>query len=54
MSFWTAVILPFVYVPLMFINHHWIVQFPNFMTVIAVHFVAILGGMDHGSIDQQL
>lgn len=54
LSFWTAIFLPFVYVPLTFVNHHWIVEFPNFMTVITVHVVAILGGMDHGTFDQQL
>ncbi len=54
MSFWTAVILPFVYVPLTFTNHHWIVEFPNFMTVITIHVVAILGGMDHSPFDHQL
>lgn len=54
MSFWTAIFLPFIYVPLTVVNHHWIVQFPNFMTVITVHVIAILGGMDHGAFDQHV
>lgn len=54
MGFWVAIVLPLVYVPLTYFNHHWIVDFPNFLTVITVHVIAILGGMNHETFGEHL
>lgn len=48
LGFWSSIILPFVYVPLLIMGHPWLADITHFSQIVAVHLVSIVVGKDHG------
>ena len=46
-GFWTAILLPVLYVPLLLIGNSWVVDLTNFAKVIALHVASLAVGRGH-------
>lgn len=46
-GFWTAIVLPALYVPLILLGHPWAVDAANFAKVIVLHVASLLVGRGH-------
>jgi hypothetical protein len=46
-GFWTAIVLPVIYVPLILIGHPWAVDAVNFAKVVALHVASLFVGRGH-------
>lgn len=44
LGFWTAIVLPLVYLPLMVVSHPWVVDYANFVKLVGVHVASVLIG----------
>ena len=47
-GFWTAILLPLLYIPLMLISHPWVVDFANLTKVLALHAASLFVGNGYG------
>lgn len=47
-GFWTAILLPVVYVPMVLLGNSWMVDLVNFSKVIGLHVLFLLVGRGHG------
>ena len=48
-GFWTAILLPVLYIPLMLISHPWVVDLANLTKVLALHAASLLVGNGYGA-----
>lgn len=48
LGFWSSIVLPLVYVPLLLVGHPWMMDITHFSQIVAVHLVSIVIGNDHG------
>lgn len=53
-GFWTAILLPALYIPLMLLSHPWLVDLANLTKVLALHAASLLVGNGHaGGVDHE-
>lgn len=48
LGFWTAILLPVLYIPLLVLNHPWVVDVTNLTKVVVLHVASLFVGRDHG------
>ena len=48
-GFWTAILLPVLYIPLVLISHPWVVDLANLTKVLALHAASLLVGNGYGT-----
>ena len=48
-GFWTAILLPVLYIPLVLVGHPWMVDVANLAKVLALHAASLLVGNGYGA-----
>jgi hypothetical protein len=47
-GFWTAILLPVLYLPMLLLNHPWMIDIVTIMKVIGLHGAALVVGSGYG------
>lgn len=52
-GFWTAILLPVLYLPMLLLNHPWAIDVANIVKVVALHMASLVVGRGHGGVDHE-